>query len=1296
MAQKQTDLRTVSLKRILLYVAVLPLLVTCLINPARADTWNAAITDWFTGINWLDSSTPAAGDNVNIDNSGTPQIGSAGATARTLEIGRSGTGNLSINSGGTLRNVTGYIGNIAGGIGNAIVDGADSVWTNTSNLFIGNRGTGSLTISNGGLVTNRDGYIGNVSNGNNVVTIDGTDSTWINTRNLYIGNTGNGDLSISNGGNVRNTTGIIGSGATGTGSVYIEGTGSLWTNTSHLYIGNYGTGNLTINNGGMVSNRNGYIGNVGEGSVLVNGAGSIWTSTGHLYIGNYGTGNLIINNGGMVSNRNGYIGNVGNGNNMVTVDGAGSAWSNSGVLYIGNRGAGSLTISNGGKVTNTSSRIASIAGSTGTVNVTGAGSNWTNSSSLVVGNSGNGTLNIMNGGNVSNTSGTIGSGATGTGSATVNGAGSIWTNTSNLIIGNSGLGSLSISNGGIVTSRDGYIGNRGNGNNAVTVDGAGSTWSISRNFFIGNRGAGSLTISNGGKVTNTSSRIASIAGSTGTVNVTGAGSNWTNSSSLVVGNSGNGTLNIMNGGNVSNTSGTIGSGATGTGSATVNGAGSIWTNTSNLIIGNSGLGSLSISNGGIVTSRDGYIGNRGNGNNAVTVDGAGSTWSISRNLFIGNRGTGTLNISNGAVVNVNGIVRLANTGSATGTLNIGTGGSAGILNTTAVNGRSGTATLNFNHTDADYFFTNNASASGSPVNISGSISVNHMGSGTTVLTGTHTYTGPTTISNGTLLINGSISNSAVTVNGGGTLSGGVTVGTTNINNNATFAPGNSIGTTNIAGNVVFNTGSNYEVEVDAAGNSDLISATGSAILTGGIVNVRPEVGAYNASTDYTILTATGGLGSTTFSSVNSNLAFLEPTLSYDPNNVYLNLTRNSTAFSSIAGTSNQLAVSNVIADLSATNPAPVQNILNNLLLLTSQGANQSYDSLSGVQHTHGLYIGQRVSQQFLQVLLTRGSQSLSARFSSGNRQNSGSMSRTLLAYNGNDWASLATSNSLSNQSDIKTPKRGLWLRGFGSFGKIKRTSNASGVSHDTAGLAFGADHEWRDFVVGVAGSYARSDAGTLGGNIDINSYQVAGYGTWQKNTFYLNSVIGFAAHISDASRTVVVGPTVSRASADYETYNISTAIESGKDIRLPYATMLTPYVGIDYIHSKRSDFTETGAGAANLNVSDQDQDSLRTKIGFRLAHEINTKKISRITPYTAVAYVREHMDSTIQMNAGFAAAPASSFRVSSPGLDRDRLRVGLGVTGHFNEKTTLNVGYFGELADSHDIHSVSASVRVLW
>jgi hypothetical protein len=67
----------------------------------------------------------------------------------------------------------------------------------------------------------------------------------------------------------------------------------------------------------------------------------------------------------------------------------------------------------------------------------------------------------------------------------------------------------------------------------------------------------------------------------------------------------------------------------------------------------------------------------------------------------------------------------------------------------------------------------------------------------------------------------------------------------------------------------------------------------------------------------------------------------------------------------------------------------------------------------------------------------------------------------------------------------------------------------------------------------------------------------------------------------------------------------------------------------------------------------------------------------------------------MNMNAGFSVASTTSFRVSVPKFDRDRLRVGLGKTGQFNEKTTLAVGYFCKLADSHDIHIISASVRIL-
>ncbi len=1009
---------------------------------------------------------------------------------------------------------------------------------------------------------------------------------------------------------------------------------------------NAGTGNWFTNSNWLDSSvptatDNVDINNAGTAQVGATGA-----VTARLRIGHNGTGNLNISNGGTIGNTTGYIGNLGAGNGNAIVDGIGSAWINSSFLRIGQNGTGNLSISNGGMVSNTTGRIGSNTGSNGSV--------------------------------------------------TILGAGSIWTNTGSLLIGRSGTGNLGISNGGAVSNTSGRIGNTGSGNGSVTVDGTGSTWANSSTLYIGNNGTGNLSISNGGMVSNTAGRISSNFGSTGTVTVDGTGSTWTNTGSLLIGRSGTGSLGISNGGMVSNTTGRIGNAGNGNGSVTVDGTGSTWANSSTLFIGNNGTGNLSISNGGLVSNTSSRIGSNTGSNGSVTVDGAGSTWTSNGSLIIGRRGTGNLSISNGGVVDVTGTVTLANNAGSVGTLNIGSSGSAGVLNTSSVNGGAGTATLNFNHADTNYSFTNNGAIGGTAVVITGSAAVNHNGSGTTVLNGVNTYNGATSINGGTLLVNGSNSNSTSAVNSGGTLGGTGTVGTVNINNGGTFAPGNSIGTTNVTGNVVFNAGSNYNVEVDAAGNSDLINATGSATLTNGTVNVQPQVGTYNLSTNYTILTAAGGLGSTTFNSVNSNLAFLDPTLSYDANNVYLNLTRNSTAFNSIAGTPNQIAVSTVLASLSTSNPAAVQDTLNNLLLLTSAGANQAFDSLSGVQHTHSPLITQRVSQRFSQLLLSRSSQSSSAKFSFAVQQNFASMSGPLLAYNGNDLASLVSANTLENVENSTVPQRGLWLSGVGGFGNIDNSINASGVDFDTGGVAFGADHEWRDFVIGIAGSYARSNADTFGGDMNIDSYQAATYGTWQKNAFYLNTMIGFGAHKTDATRAVFVGPATSTAKADYYTYNVNTAIEAGKDIALSPLTTLSPFLGVDYIHSNRESFTETGAGTANLNVSNEDLDSLRTSVGFRMSHEISTQRISRITPYTTIAYVREHLDNIVRMNAGFAAAPTTPFQISGSKLDRDRLRVGFGVTGQINDKASVNISYYGSLADSHDIHSFSATGRYIW
>ena len=62
----------------------------------------------------------------------------------------------------------------------------------------------------------------------------------------------------------------------------------------------------------------------------------------------------------------------------------------------------------------------------------------------------------------------------------------------------------------------------------------------------------------------------------------------------------------------------------------------------------------------------------------------------------------------------------------------------------------------------------------------------------------------------------------------------------------TVAPGNSIGTLNVTGNVDFNASSIYDVEIDDAGNSDLIDATGAITINNGATLRISNFGGANA------------------------------------------------------------------------------------------------------------------------------------------------------------------------------------------------------------------------------------------------------------------------------------------------------------------------------------------------------------------------------------------------------------------------------------------------------------------
>ena len=93
---------------------------------AQTDWTGAVSSNWFLNPNWDTFLFPRQTDDANI-NTVTPNstvISSPGALAKNLAVGPNGTGILTIQTGGTLADSFGTVGDLPGGVGTVTVTGS--------------------------------------------------------------------------------------------------------------------------------------------------------------------------------------------------------------------------------------------------------------------------------------------------------------------------------------------------------------------------------------------------------------------------------------------------------------------------------------------------------------------------------------------------------------------------------------------------------------------------------------------------------------------------------------------------------------------------------------------------------------------------------------------------------------------------------------------------------------------------------------------------------------------------------------------------------------------------------------------------------------------------------------------------------------------------------------------------------------------------------------------------------------------------------------------------------------------
>ena len=836
----------------------------------------------------------------------------------------------------------------------------------------------------------------------------------------------------------------------------------------------------------------------------------------------------------------------------------------------------------------------------------------------------------------------------------------------------------------------------GNGQN-----GQNGYYSSGLSYGSGGGGGGGLGAGGGlmvGSGANVTLAAVTFTGNTATGGTGGTGGSAQNTAADPVNGGNGGAGGAANNGGASGGGGTGGTGGhaggqgtTGTAGATLGaggggGGGSGTTSSTSYTPNNSGgSGNANGGNGG--TGGDGVTNNSGSGGPGTDGGFGGSGGSANGGaIYVATGGTLTILDSpiSGAAV----------TGGSGGSAGVGAGPSA--FNGTA--GGTGTAqgagiflsgvTANIGVTAGTVTYANVIGGTG--LTTGGvNTAINKTGAGTLVLSAANTYTGNTVVNGGTLVVNGTAANSTLTtVNSGGRLAGIGTVKGTQINAGGTFAPGSGTPASamSVSGNLAFQSGAIYLVQVDPT-TASRANVSGTATLNG-TVNATYAGGTYVAK-KYTILTATTGV-SGTFSGVTATSApaGFSSSLSYDANNVFLNLD-----LSVLSGNTNQNNVSKALSNFFTTNGGiPIV-----FTGLTPTGLTQiSGETGAGSQQTTFNAMSQFIGVMTDPFVGGRGDPGPAPAGAIGYAEES-------LAYAGkrNPSDALAAIYHKAPSAPVFQPGWSVWAEGFGGSQQTDGNT-ALGSSNSTSsvyGTAVGADYRFSPTT--VAG-FSLAGGGTTfnvsnGGSGRSDLFQAGGFVRHTIGAAYVSGALAYGWQSITTNRTVTVaGVDQLRANFDANTY--SGRIEGGYRFVSPWAAIgITPYAAGQFSTFNLPGYAESVVSGANtfaLRYGSTSVTDSRSELGLRTDKSFAlTNAILTLRGRAAWAY---DFNPGRAIGATFQTLPGASFVVNGAQLAHNSALTTASAEVKWMNGWSAAASFEGEFSDVTRSYAGKGTVRYTW
>lgn len=538
----------------------------------------------------------------------------------------------------------------------------------------------------------------------------------------------------------------------------------------------------------------------------------------------------------------------------------------------------------------------------------------------------------------------------------------------------------------------------------------------------------------------------------------------------------------------------------------------------------------------------------------------------------------------------------------------------------------------FDWGDVSVSFSGNSSWSNA---IAGAGGLIKNGSGRLDLTGANTYAGATQVLGGTLAATQSLPGNA-TVGTGAVLdlSAGVRG---HLENQGTVITRTTQAHA-VAGNYHQTSTARFAFQVGAP-----LAVTGQALIDGGDAQVIGVASGYTRSARETILTAAGGVTGR-FSTLSAGSGvFLEATLGYEPDSIWLKIDRlDVTATASALG-------------FSATSLSGAERV---------EGAFSAIDNgvvpgTDGVAGGAGFLSAAGLIQSSATAVAAE--QTLS---SLSGDMHGADTAYAMMAIEGSRHALEARLDARGAQA----PEGGWWDRLGG-----QRASQAQ-LSIDANGWVLGQDYRVADgLTVGGAlaetvGQGFRFDRGDRERNRQVES-QV--YGQWQLGEGYVLARLSQGQMTRQMHRDIVLGGAAFGVASDYDNRYTTLGVQVGRRLGEGNGGV-TPYLGMQSVQMQRSGFSEQGAAGFGLSTLDSSMSATQALAGMRFDRQWWAGAV-RLGVSGRLEWQRTLSQSGNDIDARFTAIDAWS-PILGEALSRDVAVVGLGIDARHPRMGVLRLG----------------------